>query len=463
MQRAGIVALFATSACFAEPPAGPSESTAHSSASQDRDDAASSSTSEGGGESSGTHTDADTTAGIGEATSSDADTSSGGLGSCGDGVVSGDELCDDANDTPADGCTACAPSLSIVWQRTFGSAAPVEGASAISVRDGSIAVGGALAGAGDDTDLWLEILDEAGESAGRLLIDGDADAEDRVVDVRYDGAGTLWTTGVRDDGGFPQLQMDTRAISPALEVTWSTTIGFDAMPDIPAGLGLLGDGAVVGAVIGPSFATNAWFGHYDAAGAVDDSQVCDCGGSGAVVDLDTSETGVRGILVDGSGRELWGWAGGLSDGPPWQVPLDVTEPGVVLDVAPAGDTVVCGAVAGGNDVKLWLARFDASGDLLWSSTQDVGDGDQSCAGVVMAAETTLVVGSIREDEQTAVGVVARFDNGTGEPLLVRELVIEASADTRITAIDLRGDVPYVAGTYAVDALDDDAFVARLVP
>jgi hypothetical protein len=74
-----------------------------------------------------------------------------------------------------------------------------------------------------------------------------------------------------------------------------------------------------------------------------------------------------------------------------------------------------------------------------------------------------LVGEIRESDSQAVGYAARIEASTGDLIGIQELVVESSVDTRVIGIDLAAGVPYVAGAYAVNATDDDAFVARLVP
>ena len=64
--------------------------------------------------------------------------------------------------------------------------------------------------------------------------------------------------------------------------------------------------------------------------------------------------------------------------------------------------------------------------------------------------------------------MARFDPALGslvlvEEIIVEEIIVDDSAETRVLAVDIGDGVPAIGGAFAVDALDDDAFVARLVP
>jgi hypothetical protein len=376
-------------------------------------------------------------------------------------MIDGNEECDDGNDIPGDGCTDCRPSLSIEWLRTFGESPLPEAAFGVAARPGEIAVAGALASDADDTDVWIEVLDEAGVTQGRHLVGGTAN--DGTVEVRYGPEGVIWAAGVLDDGGATQAQIDVRRLTPALEVDVTATFGVDAQPDRATGLGVVAGGVVVGGVLGSAFANDAWFGRYDDEGTLVDSYTCDCGAFGGALDLATTATSARAVVIDGLEHELWGFDDGLGTGPSWRTTLDFTEPFAVLDVSATGDVIVCGGLGGANDIRVWLARFDSTGDEVWSITHDLGDGDHACQDVAIAPMRTVVVGSIRQDEDEAHGFVARFDTDTGELIDAADIVVDGSSDTRVLAVDVLGGVPIIAGTFAVDALDDDAFAARLVP
>jgi cysteine-rich repeat protein len=388
--------------------------------------------------------------------------STGATPACGDGEIQGDEVCDDGNDVAGDGCTECRASLTPYWVRTFGSAFEDDAALSVAARAGVTAVGGALAGDGGDGDVWIEVLDDEGNSAGRLLTGGTSNLPDMAFGVQVDDDGTIWATGVSNDTGA-YADAFTHRITPTFEIAWTASRGTDATYDTGTGIVLAGGGGVfVGASLSVFGTNDAWIGRYDAEGNLVEEYFCDCGDVGILAGLAPSARGIRALAGQGLQRLLWGFDGPLADGP-WSVPLAVDQYDVALDAMPNGETIVCGANAGGNDISLWVARFDVDGDEIWAVQHDLGDGDQTCRGVAVDGSDVFVAGSIREDDQSARGFVTRLDPAVGDLVRVEELVVDQSMDTRVLAVDVDDGVPVVVGAFAVDALDDDAFVARLVP
>lgn len=422
-------------------------------------------TSVGGSETSSSSSVTTTSSDGSESTSHAPDTSSGGAPVCGDGMPEGDEVCDDGNDVPADGCTGCRPSLTTEWVRPFGTDLDGEVAAALSGRTDQIVAAGMLGGDMGDGDLWIEVLDESGASMQRVLSGGMAGVNDAVIDVRVAVDGAIWTTGTVSDDAVALSQVDSRRYSPTFELDWVAKHGGDDVIDTGTGLGLLVPGSVVGATLGNAFVSDAWFARYSLNGTVEDELFCDCGPFGGVMDLATGVAGARAAVSTEQGRQLWGFDGTLMAGPSWDADLSVTsdQPWLAIDVGAGGDTVVCSGRSGGNDVNVWVARFDSNGNELWTATHDLGDGDQACLDVVVGPSDILLAGMLREDATNARGLVARLETGTGDLLHSQELEIEGSDDTRVAAIDLVGGIPYIAGAFAMDDFDDDAFVARLVP
>lgn len=87
---------------------------------------------------------------------------------CGDGVVEGDELCDDGNDAPGDGCEGCVPPVQEVWTRVFEGSLEGDHDSALGVAftpDGRLYVVGCegiSAMNGGDRDIIVRRLDVDG-------------------------------------------------------------------------------------------------------------------------------------------------------------------------------------------------------------------------------------------------------------------------------------------------------------
>jgi cysteine-rich repeat protein len=396
-------------------------------------------------------------------TAVDPDTTTAAAPVCGDMQVDDGEDCDDGNDVEADGCTECRTSLTPQWVEIFGSDHPGEGAFAVAAAQDAVAVAGALAGDADNSDLWIEVLDDAGGQLGRVLVDGGANQPDAAIDVRFELGGGLWSTGAIDAGAPTQAQVDVRRLTGMLDTDWAEQVGADNQPDRGLGLALVEGGGVVAGWVGMGLGSDAWIGRYDDEGMLLDQYQCDCGGFGLAIDVAALPNRMRALALDGLTGELWGFDDALATGPTWEVQFETAVAPNGLAMTLDGDTIVCGTITGGNDVAFWLARFDPSGDERWTATHDLGDGDQACRAVHAGGESAIAVGEIREDEDSARGLVARIDLSTGDLIGAQELVVEDSADTRVLGVDAAAGVPYVAGAYAVDAVDDNAFAARLVP
>ena len=137
---------------------------------------------------------------------------------CGDGVVDGDEDCDDGNDDPVDGCDACALAPALQWTRMFdGPAHGWDNAQDVAfAADGSLLVVGSQESAVDNLDLVVRKLGPDGALVWERSFDGPVggtdfglvvavDAEDGVlvegaVDVTPEGDSLPWLRRYTGDG-----------------------------------------------------------------------------------------------------------------------------------------------------------------------------------------------------------------------------------------------------------------------
>lgn len=128
---------------------------------------------------------------------------------CGDAVLAGDELCDDGNDLPNDGCDRCIPPLQEVWTRHFDGA---------HYNDHDIARGVAFT---PDGRLYLVGCDEVG-------------AQDKDIAVRrLDVDGTLlWERFVVGPAGFVDCAAAV-AVTPDDGAVVAGTLGVEALDDRP--------------------------------------------------------------------------------------------------------------------------------------------------------------------------------------------------------------------------------------
>ncbi|PCC74846.1 Myxococcus cysteine-rich repeat-containing protein [Nannocystis exedens] len=161
------------------------------------------------------------------ATGGDAPTTTTGEpvpGVCGDGVINLDEVCDDGNDEPNDGCDeACTRTGRVVW--TF------EPAGSFAIADIAFAPNGLLLIVGFDDEPRLLALSPDGEELWRKPVPG-------AGELAVDPAGRIFI----GSGEF------IHAFSPDLKVLWSVDPEEEIEIGLVVGLDVRGDGVYAGSL-----------------------------------------------------------------------------------------------------------------------------------------------------------------------------------------------------------------------
>ncbi|MFO0631802.1 MAG: DUF4215 domain-containing protein [Nannocystaceae bacterium] len=425
-------------------------------------------TGEGTDATTGTTTLSETASGSGSESvdSGSVDSSSGTAGApvCGDGVVAGDELCDDGNDTPGDGCSGCVPSGTVVWSYTAGTDVDDEGAEALMLRPADLVVVGGIATAGNDRDVWVQLLDLDGGAVARVTADGESQ-DDRAFAVAP-GA----------DGGFTVAGGVAR-VTPSGEL-WLGRFDQDATlveeseqgstPEFDLGLGVapLPNGGVV--VAGQSTALDAdsdgWLMVFDGITHVDEVR-CDCGFLGTARRVTSTPAGaLASVWFEDFSWHLRGYQGAIDtmSVPAWDQSLDNVIGEVALAQAPDGNLHVCGAMSGFNDVELWWGVFSPQGDPQLDASFDLGDGDQECQALDVRGGRAVLAGTIDVGAGKKTSVVTAIDVANATPVYQAEIAIEDAGWTRVRGIAVDGDAVYVVGGYGPTEHETDAFAARLV-
>jgi cysteine-rich repeat protein len=414
----------------------------------------------------------DSTTTISDVSSVGADTSSsGGNGPvCGDGLVEGDEICDDENDVPGDGCTLCETSGTPLWIFTDGTGAPTEGATAVALAGGGagIVLVGALAIDGQDTDVWLEVLDADGGSVLRRAVDGDGANDDAAFDVRVRATGDMTVVGeISTPASGTNLwvgQYDSRGDLLGQSQAGST-VGGDAARSVAL---LANDEVVVaGRVFFAAVNDDAWLGRF-AGSELSESVFCDCGPVGQAASVVADAQGrVRVAWLSGMAWQLVGFdqpIGVAQPMPSWVVPLEGIVGAPALDVDEDGGLSLCAAIEDGNDNALSLQTFAADGTAELSMTYDVGDGDHRCAGILGVGDGFVLVGEIRGNTDDARGLLVAVDASNGAVRYTTELVIDDAEETVINDVVVDSDgAVFVVGAFSNGGGDFDPFAARLVP
>ena len=413
----------------------------------------------------------DSTGGAGESTAGEGSSSAGsstGDGTagfvepvCGDGLVEGDEECDDRNDEPDDGCdNLCNASGVAEWTTTWngpddaddtaaGVAIAPDGAVWIAgsaVTDGvsvaflhRYAPGGALelelplddgtdqtvrdltidgegflylAGAGGG-DAWVARYDDGGAQQWRYDRDTKGYVEISATAVAVGPSGT-WACGVeRDDEGDAGLDAWLVRLDDAGAVAWEERVPGEPEEDAYAfGIAEVGPGSVVvgGGQTRPGSGLDAWLRRYDADGEVvwtvfeaGDEDFTDQRVRDLAVDP-RGEIVVTGVREVGTDQLVW-TRRYAADGTEvwtrtWGGPGMITGGGRSVALTDAGDVIITGEVGiRGDGTNIFVRRYTADGNFeQWTSFYG-GEAMLNDLGLSVAAAPD---GSIYASGQTTV-------------------------------------------------------------
>ncbi|MEM9462656.1 MAG: DUF4215 domain-containing protein [Myxococcota bacterium] len=427
-------------------------------------------------------TDPDTTQGPGPATDDATDTSDPTTGeippNCGDGITDPDEACDDANMVDADGCNNdCTISGSVLWFHTQASGmGQTDQAFAITVDDqGRAYVAGDVFGA-IDVDFWVRQYE--GDGLGwTSAADGGGNEGGRAIARRGD---TLYVAGYQN---VPAQSNNVRLRSFDLD---GNNAGLNLSFNDP----LNGNNVGYGVAVDPSGnivvvsnelvsmqSNNIWVRKHDPAG----TPLWTVGHNGPALGDDQS----RGVAIDSAsniavvgfqttieqGRDMWIRTYDTNGGVLWtatHTSLTMTNDeawGVAFD--PEGNVVVAGFEGDPDPAiqwRLWLAKYDPMGMLLWAQLWDGEAGEGGRAFAVAVDDTGDIV------------VTGQHRNAGFDQLLVRKLdpngnerwttLIDGAPETNQVGWGVAigpGRRIWVAGglNQGVDGLD--VYVARLAP
>jgi cysteine-rich repeat protein len=391
---------------------------------------------------------------------------SGPLPGCGDGVVEGDERCDDGNTTPADGCEAdCTVTPGThLWSISVDGDGDDDTARDVAIdASGNVVAVGALTQAGRE-DAWAHVSPADGSDGFDAVLDLGGD--ERATSVTLDAAGTVWiaatqpssATGlllrlegnVLEDQGIviPDLATSTALASTTARgfVTVTHTGGFDNLAAMlwrfDAGGALSGElmqpeGIFIGAAI-PSADGGTLLGGSSFGG----------GGMGP----GDSATWLAAIAPDGTSE----WSS-TAAAPPGQ---SMRIRG--LAIAPDGRIVGVGSQGQGGpmspDDRGWIWWWNAGGDLESDGPLDIG-GATARANAIVFGDHGMIVGGttlVLED-----GIVAGLElDGTLQWGF--QLTGEAGLEDGINALAIVPGVGVAAAGWVTQgATDRDAWLGVL--
>jgi cysteine-rich repeat protein len=327
---------------------------------------------------------------------------------CGDGVAQAEEVCDDGNAVDADGCNIdCIESASTIWTRTFPG---VQAATAYAVATGpedAIAITGSEISGGQER-VWIR----------RYEADGDED----------------WTETYSEPGS-------TRGYGVAIDADGSVYAcgddGWSRKYDLGSALVYANDyEASVGAVTAIAAAAD---GYVAVAGEI---------AAGAP---NGGDIWVR--RLDGDGEEMWTETvhAGSSD----------AANGVAVDSS--GSILVAGSTnASGSDA--WLRKYSSEGAASWTRTYNGGGTDLGLAVAVGPEDRVAVAGRSSLLGSDAIWVRVYDDAGVEQWTETFESGFPSSADAAFgVAVDAAGNIVAVGEVQTSDADVSQAWVRKYSP
>jgi len=363
-------------------------------------------------------------------TTGDPSTSTGAPVGCGDGIVDGDELCDDGNDIDADGCNAdCTPSGALLWSDQIGSGLGNDDDAFDAAVDsfGNFYVVGYISTESAGRDIWYRKYDDMGEELWTKTVDGPLSASDQGRGIIVEDTELFYVGGFTPVMDQSQNTWLRRHGADGSELWTKTYNGAANSGDIIRGLARA-EGKDVIAVghhnVGVG-AQDMWLRRYSESGVALWTRTYEGSAMGndqaeavAVAD-DGSIYVVGNETVAGEGYNMW-----LSKLDPdgnilWtRLRNGASNKGDYLRgvaVDPSGDAIVCGYESM-IDVpwQSWVRRYDTDGLIVWTETYD-GESHEGahCFGLVrdLVGDFVFTGGEI-VDGSRKVFVQKRSSDGT---------------------------------------------------
>lgn len=137
--------------------------------------------------------------------------------------------------------------------------------------------------------------------------------------------------------------------------------------------------------------------------------------------------------------------------------------GTAIDLLKGGDLVVSGAIGKHPALDVWVARLSPDGKLIWSSTIDVGDPDNTLTVAALTSGEIAVAGGAgaSDDGPSTTGWVAWLD-GDGK-MLARMVMGDDQTEQLYGAIPLRGGALGLVGSVMNQGTSDAEIYAATLP
>jgi cysteine-rich repeat protein len=362
---------------------------------------------------------------------------------CGDGIVDGDEVCDDGNDDPGDGCApGCVDEPGWVVSHHVSDTVNAQFTAIDLAEDGSVVVAGAeLELLGDAVTGLVARYDAEGTLLGRSPLALDVATYPREV-VDIGGGDALVVVATGPEFYSPASQVQLLRISPgASQPSWILDLFAGQTARASRGVALDGDGVILGLSSYDAETESQRLLRVTLDGEVDWDIELDAGTDGTELVHVMRDAGVVHVMVchvlvtdyatDCELRQV-GDGGALTGGIAWSFE------GIAIDATMVGETVVLAGYGPAPDFVAAVWAWTA-GEPAWSLTEErVG----IYRSIATADDGSLVVAGFMEP-----------DDDIYDELLYRRLDLdgtvldapEAIAQHSGVAVARRGGTSVIAG------------------
>lgn len=260
------------------------------------------------------------------------------------------------------------------------------------------------------SDIWVAKLDPQGAELWSSTFDGPLAADDGGRGVASDAAGNVAVTGFVRVGNA-DIDIFVAMLDPAGTTLWSEVVpGPEALDDRGEGVAFDANDEVVvaGYVSHGGFDRDVWLRKYDNDGDVLWTQTWDNGnngedaGYGVAVRPDgmIAVAGMTPVIATNQDvfLGLWDGSGALQWYKQFGHQAILNDEGLAVTADADSNLVVAGfRGATETDSDIWLRKYDAAGNVVWSQAVvgEAGDRDQATAVTTDAEGNILATGEIR--------------------------------------------------------------------
>ncbi len=406
--------------------------------------------------------------------------SSGGDSVCGNEIVEPGEMCDDGNQMGGDGCEADCTLLpgELWWQRTIdGGDEDLDRGFDVATDDaGNIYLVATVVDPIAKKDIFIRKYDPIGVSIWTRNYDGGVNQHDQGLAIAGDEFGFMVVAGRQTQGDNGSLLWLSKC-DPNGQILWQNVGEAEAL------IGSLAMFSqthfIAGGSIKEGMDTNALLRRYDDQGIEMWSTVHAgaSGGPDSIADVAVNDAGdifVAGReFTDATSFDVWVARYSASGEEVWSFKVDGPESGAdwagAVAVSEEGWLVVGGRHDHG-DASLgdaWLARYSLDGgEAVWTQSYNgAASGDDGIRGLAIDDSGEIVAVGFEEVIDQGSNIWIRKYESSGAEIWARTIDGEGSGDdsAAAVAIDAEGNVVTVGEVAIIDQFDSDVLLTKQAP